>query len=102
MGLSGQQVRVLKEGTQRHPKWHAHVFHAVSVACVPPPAATGVLGVDRDVEQATDSDGHVYALPDTSGLDANIRCKQRKADQGRERSRRNGQLLFRRARRLCS
>ena len=51
--------------------------------------------------QATDSDGRVYALPDTLNLDANIKRKQRKADKARERSRRNGQPLSNRGRCIC-
>ena len=101
LGCPAKQVRLLKEGDERHPRWYAHVFHEVPADRVPPPAATGALGVDRNVGQATDSDGHVYALPDTSNLDANIKRKQRKADKARERSRRNGQPLSNRGRRIC-
>ncbi|MCY4519275.1 MAG: transposase [Caldilineaceae bacterium] len=101
LGCRPKQVRVLKEGTERHPKWYAHVFHEVPADRVRPPAPTGDLGVDRNVGQATDSNGHVYTLPDTSNLDANIRRKQRKADKARERSRRNGQPLSHRGRRIC-
>ncbi|MCE2468322.1 MAG: hypothetical protein J4G06_09960, partial [Caldilineaceae bacterium] len=82
LGCPAKQVRLLKEGTERHPRWYAHVFHEVPADRLPP-AATGALGVDRNVGQATDSDGHVYALPDTSNLDANIKRKQRKADKAR-------------------
>ena len=101
LGCRPKQVRVLKEGTERHPKWYAHVFYEVPADRVRPPAATGALGVDRNVGQATNSDGRVYALPDTSNLDANIKRKQRKADKARERSRRNGQPLSNRGRRIC-
>ena len=66
-----------------------------------PPARHGELGVDRNVRQATDSDGEVYAQPDTSHLDANIKRKQRKAAKARERSRQSGQPLSNRARRVC-
>ena len=100
-GCPAQQVWLLKEGTERHPRWYAHVFHEVPADRVRPPAATGALGVDRNVGQATDSDGRVYALPDTANLDANIKRKQRKADKARERSRRNGQPLSNRGRRIC-
>ena len=101
LGCPAQQVRLLKEGTDRHPKWYAHVFHEVPADRLPPPALTGALGVDRNVGQATDSDGYVYALPDTSNLDANIKRKQRKADKARERSQRNGQPMSNRGRRIC-
>ena len=43
--------------------------------------------MDRNVGQATDSDGEVYAQPDTDKLDANIKRKQRRAAKARERSR---------------
>ncbi len=101
LGCPAQQVRLLREGTERHPKWYAYVFHEVPADRVRPPAATGALGVDRNVGQATDSDGRVYVLPDTANLDANIKRKQRKADKARERSRRNGQPLSHRGRRIC-
>ncbi len=41
------------------------------------PAADGALGLDRNVGQATDSEGTVYAMPDTDKLDARIARKQR-------------------------
>ena len=41
------------------------------------PAADGALGLDRNVGQATDSEGTVYAKPDTDKLDARITRKQR-------------------------
>ncbi|MCY4522606.1 MAG: transposase, partial [Caldilineaceae bacterium] len=101
LGCPAKQVRLLKEGDARHPRWYAHVFHEVPADRLPPPAATGALGVDRNVGQATDSDGRVYAVPDTANLEANIKRKQRKADKARERSRRNGQPLSHRGRRIC-
>lgn len=101
LGCPAKQVRLLREGTERHPRWYAYVFHEVPADRVRPPAATGALGVDRNVGQATDSDGRVYALPDTSNLDATIKRKQRKANKARERSRRNGQPLSNRGRRIC-
>ena len=100
-GCRPKKVRVLKEGTERHPQWYTHVFYEVPADRVQPPAATGALGLDRNVGQATDSDGRVYTVPDTSNLEANIRSKQRKTDKARERSRRNGQPLSNRARRIC-
>ncbi len=101
LGCQARQVRVLKEGTDERPKWYAHVCYTVPVDRVKPPAATDALGLDRNVGQATDSDGRVYTVPDTSQLDANIRRKQRQADKARERSRRNGQPLSNRGRRIC-
>ena len=95
-------VRLLQEGTDRHPKWYANVFYAVPADQLRESAADGELGVDRNVRQATDSDGEVYAQPDTSNLDANIKRKQRKASKARERSRESGKPLSNRARRVCS
>ena len=99
-GCAPKTVRLLKEGTDRHPKWYATVAYAVPVAQLQLPADGGELGVDRNVGQATDSDGEVYAQPDTSKLDANIKRKQRQAAKARERSRLSGQPLSNRARRV--
>ena len=100
-GCPAQRVRLIREGTERHPRWYVHVCYAVPADRRRPPAPTGALGVDRNVGQATDGDGHVYALLDTSNLEANIKRTQRKADKARERSRRNGQPLSHRGRRVC-
>ena len=70
-------VRVRMEGTESHPKWYAYVCYEVSAEQVKQPAADGALGLDRNVGQATDSDGTVYAMPDTDRLDAQIARKQR-------------------------
>jgi len=94
-------VRLRKEGDARHPQWYAHVFHEVPADRVPLLAATGTLGLDRNVGQATDSDGCIYTVPDAAKLEANSKRKQRKADKARERSRRNGQPLSHRGRRIC-
>ena len=99
-GCAPKTVRLLKEGTDRHPKWYATVVYAVPVAQLKPPADDGELGVDRNVGQATDSDGEVYAQPDTTKLDGNIKRKQRRAAKARERSRQSGQPLSNRARRV--
>ncbi|MCE2468220.1 MAG: transposase [Caldilineaceae bacterium] len=100
-GCAPKTVRLLKEGTDRHPKWYANVAYAVPVAQLKPPADDGELGVDRNVRQATDSDGEVYEQPDTSNLDANIKRKQRQTAKARERSRKSGKPLSNRARRVC-
>ena len=100
-GCAPKTVRLLKEGTDRHPKWYATVVYAVPVARLQPPAADGELGVDRNVGQATDSDGEVYAQPDTTKLDANIKRKQRRAAKALERSRQSGKPLSKRGRRTC-
>ena len=70
-------VRVRMEGTEQHPQWYAYVSYAVPAEQVRQPAADGALGLDRNVGQATDSEGTVYAMPDTDKLDAQIARKQR-------------------------
>ena len=70
-------VRVWMEGTEQHPQWYADVCYAVPAVQVKQPAADGALGLDRNVEQATDSEGTMYAMPDTDKLDAQIARKQR-------------------------
>ena len=70
-------VRVRMEGTEQHPKWYAYVCYAVPAEQVKQPAPDGALGLDRNVGQATDSEGTVYAMPDTDPLDAQIAHKQR-------------------------
>ena len=70
-------VRVRMEGTEQHPKWYAYVCYEVPAEQVKQPAADGALGLDRNVGQATDSEGTVYAMPDTDKLDAQIARKQR-------------------------
>ena len=70
-------VRVRMEGTEQHPKWYAYVCYDVPAEHVKQPAPDGALGLDRNVGQATDSEGTVYAMPDTDQLDANIQRKQR-------------------------
>ena len=100
-GCAPKTVRLLQEGTDRHPKWYATVAYAVPVTQLQPPAADGELGVDRNVRQATDSDGEVYVQPDTTKLDANIKRKQRQAAKARERSRQSGKPLSNRGRRVC-
>ena len=73
-------MRVRMEGTEQHPKWYAHVCYEVPAEQVRQPAADGALGLDRNVGQATDSEGTVYAMPDTDRLDAQIARKQREAE----------------------
>ncbi len=60
-------VRVRMEGTAPHPKWYAYVTYAMPAEQVKQPAPDGALGLDRNVEQATDTDP----------LDANLKRKQR-------------------------
>ena len=75
-------VRVRMEGTEQHPKWYAYVCYEVPAAQVRQGAADGALGLDRNVGQATDSEGTVYAMPDTDRLDAQITRKQRELSWG--------------------
>ena len=76
-------VRVRREGTEQCPKWYAHVCYEVPAEQVKQPAPDGALGLDRNVGQATDSEGTVYARPDTDQLDATIQRKQRELSRKR-------------------
>ncbi len=100
-GCRAKTVRLLKEGTDKRPKWYATVVYEVPAGLLEAPAADGALGLDRNVGQATDSEGTVYAMPDTSTLDANIRRKERKAAKARARSRQSGHPMSNRGRRIC-
>ena len=70
------------EGTEPYPQWQAHVGHEVPADPVKQPARDGAIGLDRNVGQATDRDGTVYALPDTERLDA--QCPRLVGDLGRQ------------------
>ena len=96
-----KQVRILKEGTEDHPKWYAYVFHEVPAELLKQPAWTGAIGVDRNVGQATDSDNEMYEVPDDPKLDAKIKRKQRRADKARARSKASGKPMSNRGRRVC-
>ena len=71
-------VRVRCEAHGGQPKWYAYICYAVPVdhPDIVPPAADGALGLDRNVGQATDSDGTVYEMPNTDQMDANIARKK--------------------------
>ncbi len=71
------QARIRQEGTRARPKWYAYLTYAVPAGSVRAGAATGVLGLDRNVGQVTDSDGDLYPLTDMSRLDSKIARKQR-------------------------
>ncbi len=90
------QVRVRQEGSPTRPKWYAYVFYCVRVDAVKPGADHGILGLDRNAGQATDSAGTVYSMTDTSKLDTKIKRKQREKSRkqpGSNRSKRvTGQL----------
>ena len=72
-------VRVRREAHGAHPKWYAYICFEVPAdhADVVQPAPDGALGLDRNVGQATDSDGKVHAMPDTDRTDAQIKRLQR-------------------------
>ncbi len=91
-----KQARIRREGTKTNPKWYAYLTYDVPVEVVNPPAETGMLGVDRNVRQAMDSEGVMYRLTDTTTLDSKIKRKQReksRKQEGSNRGRRvSGQL----------
>ncbi len=101
LGCEARQVRVLKEGTEQHPKWYAIVSYQVPAELLAEHARTGALGVDRNVGQATDSEGEVYEVPDDPKLDAHIKRKQRGVEKARRRSRGSGKPMSNRGRRVC-
>ncbi|MCE2468242.1 MAG: transposase [Caldilineaceae bacterium] len=90
-------LTVRMEGTEQHPQWYAYVCYAVPAEQMRQPAADGALGLDRNVGQATDSEGIVYAMSDADKLDARIarmqgwgpKDRRPKSNRGR---RANGQL----------
>lgn len=55
-GCQPLTVRVRKEGTEQLPKRQAYVCYAVPALQVRQPAPDGVLGLDRNVGQARDSE----------------------------------------------
>lgn len=78
-------VRVRREAHGGQPKWYAYICYAVPVdhPDIVQPAADGALGLDRNVGQATDSNGTVYEMPDTDQMDAKIARKQRELSRKR-------------------
>ena len=91
-----KQARICQEGTKTNPKWYAYITYEVPATDVKQGAETGTLGVDRNVGQATDSQGRLYQLTDTARLDAKIRRKQRvknRKPKGSKRGRRVGGQL---------
>ncbi len=90
------QARSRQEGTRARPKWYAYLTYAVPADAVRAGAATGVLGLDRNVGQATDSTGDVYPMTDMSRLEAQVARKQRqqaRKQRGSVRARRIGGQL---------
>ena len=101
LGCEARQVRFLKEGAERHPKWYAVVSYQVPAGMLKQVSLTGAVGVDRNVGQATDSEGEVYEVPTDPKLEANIKRKQRRASKARENARKSGKPVSNRGRRVC-
>ena len=94
-----RQARVRQEGTRARPQWYVYLTYAVPADSVCAGAATGVLGLDRNVGQVTDSEGTVYRMTELRRLEAKVARKQR------QRARRIGgqlQKLRRRQQRIRS
>ena len=90
------QARSRQEGTRARPLWYVYLTYAVPAASVRPGAATGALGLDRNVGQVTDSEGTRYPLTDLTRLQAHIARKQRlqaRKRRGSVRARRLGGQL---------
>ena len=68
------QVRIKQEGTRTSPKWYTYITYAVPQFAVNPGAVQGMLGLDRNVSQATD---RPYHMMDQSRVEAKIRRKRR-------------------------
>ncbi len=102
------QARIRQEGTRARPQWYVYLTYAVPADSVRCGAATGVLGLDRNVGQVTDSAGTRYPLTDLGRLEAQLARKQRlqaRKRKGSVRARRlGGQLtkLRRRQKRIRS
>ncbi len=58
-------ARIVKAETAVRPKWDVHVTYAVPISKVKKGAADGAVGLDRNVGQATDSEGAVYPMTPT-------------------------------------
>ena len=71
------QARIIQEGTPSRPKWYAYITYEIPVSMAVQGARTGTLGLDRNVGQATDSNGTVYRMADQSALDTKVKRKQR-------------------------
>ena len=91
-----RQVRVIMEGTKSKPKWYAYVAYAVPASAVKQGAPEGIVGLDCNVGQTTDSDGTLYPMTDTKALTAKLKRKQREQArkvQGSVRHRRLGDQI---------
>ena len=85
-----RQARIKQEGTRARPKWYVYLTYAVPADSVPRGAATGVLGLDRNVGQVTDSAGRVYPLTEMTRLAARYQRQQARKQRGSVRARRLG------------
>jgi putative transposase len=97
-------VRVRREAHGGQPRWYACNCYTVPVdhPDIVQPAADGALGLDRNVGQATDSDGIVYEMPDTGCLDTKIARRQRELSRKRSRGpKTRGQPKSNRGRRIA-
>jgi putative transposase len=72
-------VRVRRETHGAHPKWYAYICYEVPAdhADVDQPAPDGALGLDRNVGQATDSNGVRHDMPGRDRMDAQVKRLQR-------------------------
>ena len=90
------QARIRQEGTRARPKWYVYLTYAVPAESVRQGAATGVLGLDRNVGQVTDSAGTRYPMTDLGRLESQLARKQRlqaRKRKGSVRARRLGGQL---------
>ena len=88
-----RQARIRQEGTRARPKWYVYLTYAVPAVSVRAGAATGVLGLDRNVGQVTDSAGRAYPLTEMTRLTARAARYQRqqaRKQRGSVRARRLG------------
>ena len=93
-----RQARVRQEGTRARPQWYVYLTYAVPADSVRAGAATGVLGLDRNVGQVTDSEGTVHRMTELRCLKAKVARKQRQRARkrpGSVRARRIGGQLTR-------
>ncbi len=80
------QARIRQEGTPARPQWYVYLVYAVPADSVRAGAASGVLGLDRNVGQVTDSAGRVYPLTDMTRLEARAARYQRQQARKRKGS----------------
>ena len=62
------QARIRQEGSRARPKWYVYLTYAVPADSVRCGAATGMLGLDRNVGQVTDSEGTRHPMTDLGRL----------------------------------